>query len=398
MNTYEYVAAGADGALVSGRAAAVDEVALDRDLATRGLTLTRANVAVSAVRRRRLKLHRSDLLTLTTQLSTMAAAGVNVVGGLEGIGRRLERPQSKLLVEELVQTLRSGAMLSEAMDRYPASFPPVYRASVRAGEASGALDRVLDRLAKYLEWVRGMRATTVQALIYPCILFVAILGLILVLLYFVLPKIVALLPGGRESLPTETKIVLGASDFVTAYWPALLLGGAAVIACTVLVRRTARGRERIDAFLLRVPKFGTLQRQLAVSRFASTASILQEAGCDVFTVLEVSGATCGNAALSGAVKRVGESVRRGSTITHAMEEEPLIDPLLVQMVSVGEATGALDTCLKRLVAYYDEEIPRAVKRFLAVLEPAMLLGAGVVVAFILLAALLPIFSLYESFG
>ncbi|NUP97311.1 MAG: type II secretion system F family protein, partial [Planctomycetaceae bacterium] len=144
--------------------------------------------------------------------------------------------------------------------------------------------------------------------------------------------------------------------------------------------------------------FGKVARQLATSRFSATAGLLQSAGCDVFTVLHVAGSTCGNASMGAAFERVCERVRRGQTITQALEHEPGMDPMLVQMVAVGEKSGELDHCLERLAAYYDEEVPRIVRRFLALLEPTLLVGAGVIVGFILLAALAPIFKLYETLG
>ena len=398
MNTYDYVAATPDGALTCGRTWARSELELDRDLEHKGLTLTRASVVASARRSGRIKIPPDDVIRLTTQLATVTAAGVRIVEGLEGIGQRLTRPQSRLLVEEMVEALRSGASLSEAMDRHPASFPEVYRASVRAGEESGALETVLGRLARYLQWVRAMRATTLQALIYPGILFFALFGLVLVLLYFVLPRILGLFPGGRDQLPRETRAVLFISDFMTANWPLLLALAIGAGVGFLTARRRPAGRAFLHRALLRIPKFGTIALQIAVSRFASTASILSRAGCDVFTIIGVSGQTCGNAALGRAFERVNESVRRGLTITEGLEREPLVDPLLIQMVSVGERTGDLDGCLGKLVEYYDDEIPRAVKRFLTLLEPAMLIGAGGVVAFIMLAAILPIFALYETLG
>jgi type II secretory pathway component PulF len=373
-------------------------VELDRDLEGQGLVVTSARVVSSERRARSLRIPRDDLIALTTQLATVSGAGVRIVEGLTGIGERLASPKGRRLVEELVTALRSGASLSEAMDRHPASFPEVYRASVRAGEASGAIDTVLARLARYLEWVRGMRATTVQALIYPAILFVALFGLVLVLLYFVLPRIIGLFPGGRDQLPAQTRLVLSVSDFLTGNWMPLSAGAIALSVLAAVALRRPGGRAAVARALMRLPKVGAIARKLATSKFASTASILHQAGCDVFTVLGVAGETCGNAAMAAAFERASAGVRRGLTITQALDREGTVDPLLVQMVGVGEQTGDLDGCLSRLVEYYDEEVPRAVKRFLSFLEPAMLVAAGAVVAFILMAAILPIFDLYETLG
>lgn len=398
MNTYDYVALQSDGQTVGGRAAARDELELDRELESRGLVLSRARVVASQRGLGNARLSHDELITLTNQLATIVSAGVHIVQGLEGIGRRLARPASRLVAEDIVRSLRAGSMLSDALDRHPRSFPEVYRASVRAGEASGALDRVLLRLAKHMEWSRGIKATAVQALIYPAILVFALVGLVGVLLYFVLPRVMTLFPGGRDQLPRETQIVMAASQFTVDHIGWILLAAAALVASFVAARKHSPAREVMDQALMRIPKFGRVCQQLAVSRFASTASVLQQAGCDVFTVINVSGSTCGNAAMGAAFGRVSERVRRGQTITQGLEHEACMDPMLVQMVAVGESTGELDRCLERLSSYYDDDIPRTVKRFLALLEPTMLLGAGVLVGVILLAALAPIFKLYESIG
>ena len=396
MRTFEYDALDASGRAVVERGSARDELDLDRILESRGLTLRKARVVTGAraVAARRLKQH--ELVLLTTQLATVTGAGVPIVEGLEGIGARFERPEARASAKALVDRLRAGDSLSAAMGAQPRNFPEVYRASIFAGEASGGLDKVLVRLARHMEWSQGVRSTTRQALIYPSILLCAVFGLVIMLLTFLIRRILTLYPGGPQDLPWQTRIVMGASDFVRGN--ALLLGVALVLAVAgfVTARRRPRGRRVLDGFLLRVPRLGRLLRQLATSSFASTAATLQSAGCDVFTVLRVAGSTCGNAAMVAAFERAAESVRKGLTITAALEKERECDPLLVQMVGVGEKSGDLDGCLERLVAYYDEEVPRSVKRMLALLEPALILFAGVLVGFILLAAMLPVFDLYEN--
>lgn len=396
MKTFEFDAMDATGRAVVARAAAKNELDLDRILEGRGLTLRTSRPVTSARARDSGRLKQHELVLLTTQLATVTGAGVPIVEGLEGIGERLERAEARASVRAIVERLRAGDSLSAAMGAQPRSFPEVYRASVFAGEASGGLEKVLVRLAHHMEWSQGVRSTTRQALVYPAILLVAVFGLVLMLLTFLIPRILTLYPGGAEDLPWQTRIVMGASDLVRGN--AILLGLAlgSAIAGFVLARKRPGGRRALDGLLLRVPRLGRLLRQLATSSFASTAATLQSAGCDVFTVLRVAGSTCGNAAMVAAFDRVAESVRKGCTITNALEKERTCDSLLVQMVGVGEKSGDLDGCLERLVAYYDDEVPRSVKRMLALLEPMLILFAGVMVGFILLAAMLPVFDLYEN--
>lgn len=397
MKSYSYVALTAEGQQVTGQALADSELFLDRELESRGLTLTRAKVAGVHGKGEGARLKQDQLIRFTTQLATMTGAGIPLIESLQGIGERLQDDQARVVFDQMAAGLQAGESLSETMSRYPRIFPDVYRSSVEAGEASGDLEGVLERLASYMEWVRGMRATTVQALIYPGVLLVAIAGLITILLAFVLPRITGLFPHGTE-LPRVTVIVIGLSDFLRAQAVWLGVGAlAAVVAWRVLARRRAF-QLRWHAAILKIPIVGSLMARIATSKFAGTASTLQAAGVDVFTTLRVSGAATGNAAMEESFERVSERVRLGERLSDALSIEPLCDPLLIQMIGVGERSGRLDGCLARLSSYYDEEVPRAVKRFLSLLEPGLLVFAGVVVTVILLAALLPIFQLYETLG
>jgi type II secretory pathway component PulF len=397
--TFEYSAVGADGALVVGRANARDELELDRELESRGATLASARTVTSARSSGGGRLNHVDLISLTTQLATISGAGVHIVEGLEGIAQRMARAASREVLEDVVKHLRAGLVLSEALDRHPRSFPDIYRASLRAGEASGSIDKVLLRLAKYLEWSRGIRGMAIQALIYPSILMLSLVGLVMLLLYFVLPRLLTLFPGGPEDLPEETRLVMGISNFVVgnALWLGLAAGFG--IASFIVARRTPLGRERIDAFVLRLPGFGKVARQLATSRFSGhrgPAAIgglrrVHRAACrglDLRQRLDGRGLRARVRARPPAARRS----RRRSSTNRAWTS------MLVQMVAVGEKSGELDRCLERLAAYYDEEVPRIVRRFLALLEPTLLVGSGVIVGFILLAALAPIFKLYETLG
>ncbi|MSR61028.1 MAG: type II secretion system F family protein [Planctomycetes bacterium] len=396
MQVFEYAAADARGQEVTGVTWARSEEELDKQLGGQGLVLTRARVVADERQRRPLRIAHAELVLLTTQLATVTSAGVPLLEGLSGIRARVEGKNARALLGEMISALEAGEPLSKVMEAYPRTFPSVYRASVVAGESSGALDKVLVRLAAYMEWVRGMRATTLQALIYPSMLMLAVAGLIGVLLFFLLPRLLSLFPGGVEDLPAQTRFVLGLSNALRAHVVLLCLALGALAGAAYWGLRTTSGRAVLDRVLLSLPVLGKVARSIATSKFASTAAILQSAGCDVFTVLEVSGEASGNAAMGAAFTRARERVRSGSPLSEALEAEPLADKLLIQLVAVGEKSGALDRCLERVAAHYDNEIPRSVKRMLALLEPALLLFAGGIVAFILLAALLPMFDVLES--
>lgn len=398
MKAFDYIAIGAGGQTVTGRLNAESELKLDEQLEKDGLTLARAKPVKRQTGMRGARLSVDDLVSFTTQAATLLAAGVPVVRGLRGMAEHARTPEAKLVVTEIVRDLEAGGTLAEAFDNQSRSFPAVYRAAVRAGELSGALPEVLSRMASYLDWKRTIRATTMQALVYPGILCVAIVGLVITLLTFVLPRIIGMFPGGPEDLPVQTRVLIGMSDFMTTNAVALVAGF--VVACGALVcgMKHERGRLLASRLVLRVPKLGHVAKMISVSKFASTSATLYGAGCDVYTVLKVSGEACGNASLSRRFANISESVRRGRTITESLRADGGMDPLLIQMADIGEQTGGLAQAFEQLAAYYDREVPRTVKWFLSFLEPAILVVAGVVVAFILVAALMPIFSLYENLG
>ncbi len=400
VKTFAYTASDRTSRTVRGRALAEDEPALDRQLEERGLLLTRARevsaragVMAHVVSARRLGA--SELVRVSAQLATLVGAGVPIATGLAGIARRAASANEREVLAGMIARLEAGESLSRAMEL--ARFPRELVAAVRAGEASGALERVLGRAARHLEWVHAMRATTLQALVYPALLCSAIGGLVLILLHYVMPRLVGLFPGGRADLPLETRALLAVSDGLAVHGVPILCGLALAVLGVLHGLRSPGTRRALHGILFRLPAVGDLARRIATSKLVSTAATLVSAGCDVFTVLGVSAQTSGNAALEGAFERAAERVRAGRSIGEALAPEPLVDPLLVQMVGVGEASGDLAGSLDRLSQFYDDEVPRSVKRTLALLEPSLLLGAGALVAFILLAALLPILDAYEAF-
>ena len=398
MKLYQYRAVGADGVQLSGLTSASGEHELDADFEERGLLLTSAR-ELSRERRTQVKsLSGGELVQLASTLATLSSAGVPIREGLSGLSERSSSPRLRALLTEMLIQLEAGKSLSEVVEANPRVFSRVFRASVAAGESSGSLGRVLSKLAEHMEWAREMRSMTIQALIYPSLLLVAVTGLIVILLYHVLPNIVDMFPVGVEQLPSETRLVLGVSNFLTGNiaW----IAGVTALAAGGLVYALKQQllREHLHRGVLALPGIGTLASKLAISKFASTAAVLKSAGCDIFTLLNVSARTVGNAAIEGALARSTMRVKAGQSLSRALEQEPLIDPLLVQIVGVGEQTGELENALVDLASHYDRDVPRSVKRTLSIVEPTMLLVAGAIVAVILLAAMLPIFDMYDLFG
>ncbi len=398
MKSFQYSALAADGSTVTGVESATSPADLDRALEAKGLLLREVKEGNDGAGARggSKRLKTDDLIAFTSQLSTLIGAGIPIVDALESVRKRLEGTKGAHIVDQMVTDLRGGASLSEAMAKHPRTFSDVYRSSIVAGEASGALDRILARQAEHLEWVRGVRSTTFQALIYPACLFLGVCGLILLLLLFVLPRITGMFAGGVDDLPAQTRMVMKLSEFLRANYVLVGTALAAAVVGISAAKRTERGSIVVDQWMVGLPKLGRLLKLIGTSKFSRTASILYEAGCNVFTVLEVAGKATGRPAMKRDVDDVIHRVRKGSSMSESMEIQPTMDPFLVQMIAVGEKSGQLGHCLEHFGQQLDDEVRREVKRFLAFLEPALLFGAGAVVAFIMLATILPIFQMYDT--
>lgn len=380
---------------VEGRAEAADEVELDAALARDGITLVKAKRARDTGRDMGARMSSQDLVTFTTQLATVLNAGVPIVEGMRDLGDRMRGNESRKVIADVVRELESGASLSAAMGARPRSFPMIYRASVEAGEASGAMPLVLQRLADHMEWTRGIRQTMTQALVYPAVLGLAILGLVVTLVTFLVPRIVKMFPGGVDELPSQTAQMLALSRFVTNHWPWIVAAAVVASISFMLWVRTERGRIGFATVLLSIPRVGDVVRMFAIAKFAATAGTLQNAGCQIADVIRLGGAACGNARMARSFFLANERIQRGATISEALSEDSRMDPLLLQMVSVGERAGDLGGCLDRLGEHYDRELPRMVKWMLSFLEPFLLIVGGIAVAYSLFAALLPLLDMYE---
>jgi len=393
---FEYRAADAAGEEQRGRCECADERELERELERRGLLLLEAQPG-DARGGPGSAPDAHELAGLVAQLATLLAARVPIVEGLEGLAERQERAAARAWVLALADDLRQGASLSAALDARAAELPTAVCAAVRAGEQSGALPQVLEELARHLDAQAALRARALQALVYPLVLGTALGVLVLILLGFLLPRITALYPRGAAALPGETRFLLALSDGLRTGWPLGAVALAVGVALWVHGRRRAAWRAAAARALCRVPRLGRLLRSVAAARFASTAAVLQRAGCDALTLLRVGGEASGNAAFRAAVERAGARVERGALFSEALALEPLVDRTLVQVVAVGERSGSLAPALARAAQRYEAEIPREIARALALFEPVLLAAGGVLVAWILLAALLPIFELYEQF-
>ncbi len=334
-----------------------------------------------------------ELSLFTNQLSTLLAAGVPLVQSLEALTEQIENVRLKTVVGRLRENVNQGTSLADARAQHPTIFDELFCSMVRAGESSGALDLVLRRLGEYVENRMRLQNQITSAMTYPAMMLIASTVVIGILLVKVIPTITQLLEGMGQELPFATVVVIGASEFVTNWWlPMLVFIGAAVIAVGRLIQ-TERGRLAWDRLRLRIPVLGKAVRLISISRFSRTLSTLLSGGVPIVRALEIASSTAGNQIIALAVGAAREAITRGSSIAQPLRQSGEFPPLVTHMISVGEASGELDTMLNKVADTYDELVGHALKRLLDLLGPLLLLVVAGVVVLILLSTLLPIMNL-----
>jgi general secretion pathway protein F len=404
MPLFRYKAVAPSGEMLEGVLEAhVQEAVIER-LQAMGYVTIRAEEATTAAavgkfeRRRRFMRRRvsaDQLAMLTRELATLLNAGLALDRALEVLTGIAEDEAVRATLVRVRNEVRGGATLSAALAGESGIFSRLYLSMVRAGEAGGALGRVLLRLSEHLERADELRATVVSALIYPTILVAVSAISVMSLLIFVVPQFTQLLEESGKTLPVATQIVVGAGNFLRGYWWAILVVAAGA---AYLFRRRLQdpaARLRWDAWLLRLPLAGDLIAKVEVARFARTLSTLIGNGVALLPGLSIANETLGNTMLAEALGRVAAELKAGRGLGRPMLQEGLFPKLAVHMVIVGEETGRLEETLLRVAEVYDREVQRALKRVLTLLEPALILGLAVVIAAIILSILLALLSVNE---
>lgn len=334
-----------------------------------------------------------ELSLFTNQLSTLLSAGVPLVQSLEALTEQIENVRLKTVVGRLREEVNQGTSLADALSQQPAIFDDLYCSMVRAGESSGALDLVLRRLGEYVENRMRLQNQITSAMTYPAVMFVVSAAVMGILLVKVIPSITQLLEGLGQDLPFATVAVIALSDVVTRFWLPMLIAAAAGFLAFNRAIQTERGRVAWDRVRLRMPVMGRAVRLISISRFSRTLSTLLSGGVPIVRALEIASTTSGNQVIALAVGAAREAITRGSSIAQPLRQSGEFPPLVTHMISVGEASGELDTMLTKVADTYDELVSHSLKRVLDLLGPILLLFVAGVVVMIILSTLLPLMNL-----
>jgi general secretion pathway protein F len=336
-----------------------------------------------------------DLALLTRQLATLVKAGLPLEEALLAVSEHTEKPRLKSIILGVRAKVLEGHTLASGLDDFPHAFPPVYRATVMAGEQAGQLDSVLDRLADYTESRHGLRQKVTQAMVYPILLTTIALIIIVVMLIAVVPKVVGVFETTGQELPIMTRILIAISNFVQNWWFLLVAAAIAIVVIAVRALKHEDVRRRVHAWLLRAPIFGRVTRGLNTARFTRTLSILTASGVPALEALRISSSVIANLPMRAAVEEAAVRVREGGAIGRSLSQSKLFPPMTVHLISSGEASGELDSMLERAANHQESEMDSLLATMLSVLEPLLIVIMGLVVLAIVMAILLPIFQINQ---
>jgi type IV pilus assembly protein PilC len=337
-----------------------------------------------------------NLAIFTRQFSVMIDAGLPLVQCLDILGKQEPHKNFSAVILKVREDVEGGAALADSMKRHPKTFDALYSNMIAAGEAGGILDTILKRLAVYIEKNVKLKGEVKSAMIYPIAVIVIAALVVGAILWKVIPTFASLFQGLGAQLPMPTRVVIAASDFVVA-WGWIIVIGLGVTG--YLMRRyyaTEGGRHTIDAIMLKVPILGNIIRKVAVARFCRTLSTLLSSGVPILDGLDITARTSGNAIVEKAILTTRSGIERGETVSGPLKETGVFPSMVVQMINVGETTGALDTMLSKIADFYEDEVDSAVAGMLTLLEPIMIAFLGVVVGGIVIAMYMPIFDLISK--
>jgi len=344
------------------------------------------------------KVQQRSVAIFTRQLATMIDAGLPLVQSLEVLSSQQENNVFKNIIREIREDVEGGSTFAGALKKHPVTFNELYTNLVVAGEEGGILDTILNRLATYIEKAEALKKKVKSALIYPATIVTVAVAVVMILMIFVIPVFETMFQSAGQSLPVPTLVVVTISKLIKKY---IVFFVAALILFFFLFKRyykTENGKAVVDRLLLRLPVFGPLFRKIAVARFSRTLGTLVSSGVPILDGLSIVSRTAGNRAIETAIMNARASIREGETIAEPLSRSGHFPPMVIQMIAVGESTGALDSMLSKIAEFYEDEVDVAVSNLTSLLEPLLMVFLGVVIGGVVIAMYLPIFNMASAVG
>jgi len=401
MNRFNYKAKDKNGKLVTGEVEAVNLNEAARLVRGKGyyvISITpKVDSSLALIKNLRDRITPADITAFTRQLSTMINAGLPITEALL-ILRSQSKGSMQKLVAQILADVEAGEPLSASIEKHPKIFSKTYIALIKSGEVGGVMDAVLARLSDNLEKQQEFSGKVKGALIYPVIIVIGMIIVSLVMMIFVIPRLTSLYAEFNATLPLPTRILIGISNFLIQFWPAVLLIFGIGIYVFTLYKETKVGRKKVDELMFKVPVFGNLQRQIILTELTRTLSLMVGAGVSILEALNITSEVVGNTVVSDALKDSASQVEKGFPIAYSFAKHPEAFPfILSQMIAVGEETGKMDEVLTKISHIFEVESDEKVKGLTAAIEPLVMVFLGLGVGFLVIAVILPIYNLTSQF-
>ena len=336
---------------------------------------------------------KTELVIFTRQLSTMISAGISLLEAIEVLAEQAETPGMKATCQRIASELRGGSDLSAAMNSCPKAFSPLYVSMVTAGEASGQMDVILQRLADYVEASEELKREIRSAMTYPVISLVLVLSITAFLMIGVVPGFKEVFDGLGAELPALTKTTLAISDWLRAKWYLCFVGLFGAVFGLIALKKTPQGALALDHLALRAPIFGPLVRKVCLARFSRTFATLVRSGVPIMATLDIVADTAGNRVISNVVHASRDSVRNGNMLSEPLSQSKAFPPMVVRMIAIGERSGALEALLEKIAEFYDSQVKAAIKALTSLIEPLLICFMGGIVGVVILSVFLPILNI-----
>lgn len=394
MAAFQYKAIDKSGRAARGRLDAANEIDLELRLRKMGLDLITSRVLRShAPSLASGNITRQDLITFCFDLEQVTRAGIPLLEGLRDLRDGMENPRFRELLTSVLEDIEGGKTLSQALGAFPKVFNTVFLSLIRAGEISGTLTEVFENLGATLKWQDELVSQTRRLLVYPSVVLVVVLAVVTFLLVYLVPQVTSLLRTMGLELPFQTRALIWMSEFIIAYWPAFLVLPVAISSgLAFMVRTRPRARYLFDYAILRLPVTGEILQKIILARFANFFALMYRSGITVLDAVRTSEEIVGNRYISEGIQRAGQQINSGETLSEAFQNLGMFPPLVVRMLRVGENTGALDTALLNITYFYNRDVRDSVEKALKLLEPALTLVLGGMLALILFSVLTPVYD------
>lgn len=401
MPNFKYTAKNSEGKTINGNTDAKTRENLIELLRKQEFTIIsieeNTNIQAKGVSPAR-KVNLDDLVVFSRQLATMVEAGIPLVNVLDILSQQIENKEFGQTIKKLRDDVEAGSSFSHALAKHPRIFSVLYINMVKAGESSGMLHEILNRVSVYLEKTASLQRKVKSAMIYP----IAVVTISIAITIFLLVKVVPTFKGIFDmlggALPLPTQILLIMSDFIRKWFLFSMVGLIIFIVAITRYARTEKGRLVLDIILLKLPVFGNIIRKVSVAKFSRTFSTLVKSGVPILNSLDIVAKTSGNKIVEKAVNNAKEAVREGKNLAEPLSKSPVFPPMVVRMIAVGEQAGELEKMLSKIADFYDEQVDAAVSGLTSLIEPMIILLLGVIVGGIVIAIFMPIFKITEILG